>query len=296
MTIKNITLVFYLGGGKKVLFNVLCFNLTRVPPGCLLLSNKAAWRVLGRWPLATFAGRICQRHGTPSPTTCTCESRQEVWCNNDGCNSIKLFNSSGGDAGGKFLRETEAGVQGDSPVRHGRSIRIILWLNPENYSHPWIAEKEIQKLICSCLRWFFYFMGFITIKPRFGNLGYYFLFFPSIEDANPSNSAVKCPGMMKTWPELKGWPQRIEDLSLNPELKYLSSGQTLVIRLYPFFSRIFISHDIRMLINKPGFHGSRHWLVLSLLAWHRFLRTCFNPRTTKAGTFSSGKAEFLKHR
>lgn len=51
---------------------------------------------------------------------------------------------AGGDAGGKFLRETEAGVQGDSAVRHSRSIRIILWLNPENYSHPWMRRKKFK--------------------------------------------------------------------------------------------------------------------------------------------------------
>lgn len=63
---------FFLGGvAKKMLFNVLCFNLTRVPPACLLLSNKAAWRVLGRWPLpllrAEFVKDMAHLHRQLAP-------------------------------------------------------------------------------------------------------------------------------------------------------------------------------------------------------------------------------------
>ena len=72
MTIKNIILVFFFWGGQKTSYSMSCVSISQ---GCrqvvFLLSNKAAWRALGRWPLATFAGRICQRHGTLSPTTST---------------------------------------------------------------------------------------------------------------------------------------------------------------------------------------------------------------------------------
>ena len=163
-----------------------------ISQGCrqvvFLLSNKAAWRALGRWPLATFAGRICQRHGTLSPTTSTdnlhrrkqARSLMQQWLqaspnrryllcwhwrttsiprlpraidaafarwhgppphttvhgNRDRTPAVMLVGNS--------CVKTEAGVQGDSPLRHSRSIRIILWLNPENYSHPWMRRKKFK--------------------------------------------------------------------------------------------------------------------------------------------------------